>query len=96
MNMARSTQPDLFETDAQAELFDEDAPPVLYHGDPDRVRARLHKILDEARAAQTMPWNTNDAEVYRTIFPQMTNWLPKDEAAQLRTAFEAQLARLTA
>jgi len=29
-------------------------------------------------------------------FPQMTNWLPEEEAAQLRFAFEAELARLEA
>jgi tRNA nucleotidyltransferase/poly(A) polymerase len=94
--MARNDQPDLFETDTQAELFDEDAPPVLYHADPDRVRARLHKILAEARAAQTMPWNAKEIRLYRTIFPQMTNWLPNDEAAQLRSEFESELARLGA
>jgi hypothetical protein len=31
---------------------------------------------------------------YRTIFPQMTNWLPEEEGAQLRFEFEAELARL--
>ncbi len=32
--------------------------------------------------------------LYRTIFPQMTFWLPEDEAAQLRFEFETGLARL--
>jgi hypothetical protein len=96
MSMARGNQLDLFETDKQAELFDEDAAPVMYHADPDRVRARLYKILAEARAAQTMPWNAKEIGLYRTIFPQMTNWLPDDEAAQLRLEFEAELARLEA
>jgi hypothetical protein len=31
---------------------------------------------------------------YRTIFPQMTNWLPEEEGAQLRFEFETELARL--
>lgn len=30
----------------------------------------------------------------RTIFPQMTNWLPDDEAEQLRLEFAAELERL--
>jgi hypothetical protein len=60
------------------------------------VRTRLHKILAEARAAQTMPWDRNKVRLYQTIFPQMTNWLPDDEAAQLRFEFEAELARLAA
>jgi len=82
--------------DDQPELFAEDAPPRQYRGDPDRVRARLLRILAEARAAATMPWNSDDLGYYQTIFPQMTNWLPEDEAAQLRFAFEAELERLGA
>src|SRR6202022_3753924 len=61
---------------------------------PDRVRARLHKILAEARAAQTSPWEPARVSLYRTIFPQMTLWLPEDEAAQLRFEFETEMARL--
>ena len=34
--------------------------------------------------------------LYRTIFPQMTNWLPEEEAAQLRFAFDTEMARLEA
>jgi hypothetical protein len=94
--MARNNQPDLFGAETRTELFDENAAPVLYRGDPDRVRARLHKILAEARAAQTMPWDGNKIRLYQTIFPQMTNWLPDDEAAQLRFEFETELARLAA
>jgi hypothetical protein len=89
-----SRQLDLFQNDEQADLFDEDAPPKLYYADPDKVRVRLHKILDEARAAEAMPWDAEETRLYRTIFPQMTNWLPEDEAARLRSEFEAELARL--
>jgi hypothetical protein len=56
----------------------------------------LNKILAEARAAQTMPWSAKEIRLYRTIFPQMTSWLPDDEAAQLRSGFESELARLGA
>jgi hypothetical protein len=52
------------------------------------VRARLHKILAEARAAQTCPWEPTRISLYRTIFPQMTLWLPEDEGTQLRFEFE--------
>jgi hypothetical protein len=55
VNMARSDQLDLFGAETKAGGFDEDAPPYLYRADPDKVRVRLHKILAEARAAQTMP-----------------------------------------
>lgn len=43
-----------------------------------------------------MSWDASRLSLYRTIFPQMTNWLPEDEAAQLRFDFEAELARLKA
>jgi hypothetical protein len=67
-----------------------------YHADPDEVRADLHRILDEARAAKTIPWDASKLSLYRTIFPQMTNWLPEEEAAQLRFQFMEELKRLKA
>ena len=70
--------------------------PPAYRPDPDKVRARLHKILAEARAAQKLPWEPTTVSLYRTIFPEMSNWLPEDESAQLRFEFEAELARLGA
>jgi hypothetical protein len=91
-----SRQPDLFEDDTQADLFGEDSPTPVYRADPDTVRQELYKLLAEARAAQTMPWDAKRVTLYQTIFPQMTNWLPAEEAAQLRFEFEAELARLEA
>ena len=88
-------RPDLF-GDEQADLFGADAAPPAYRPDLDKVRSRLHKILAEARAAQTLPWEPTTVSLYRTIFPQMTNWLPEDEGAQLRFEFEEELARLEA
>jgi hypothetical protein len=94
--MARSTQQDLFGTESQAELFEPDEAPPAYRPDPEKVRARLYKILAEARAAEKLPWDRDKLLVYRTIFPQMTGWLPEEEAAQLRFEFEAEMARLKA
>jgi hypothetical protein len=94
--MARNHQADLFGLETEADLFNEDAAPPAYRADPDKVRARLHKILAEARAAQKLPWESSRASLYRTIFPQMTNWLPAEEGAQLRFEFEAEMARLKA
>jgi hypothetical protein len=54
----------------------------------------LHKILAEARAARTFPWEPTRVSLYRTIFPQMTLWLPEDEAARLRFEFDTEMARL--
>jgi hypothetical protein len=94
--MVSSRQPDLFQDDEQVDLFGEDSATPEYRADPDTVRQELYKILAEARAAQTMPWDARRATLYRTIFPQMTNWLPEEEGAQLRFDFETELARLEA
>jgi hypothetical protein len=86
-------------TRAQLEMFagQDDlypAEPVVYRADPDRVRRKLERILAEARAADTMPWDNRKQALYRQIFPQMTLWLPEEEAAQLRLDFESEMERL--
>jgi hypothetical protein len=93
--MASSRQHDLFQ-DEQSDFLGEDAPTPEYRPDADSVRTDLYKILSEARTAQRFPWEPKTVLLYRTIFPQMTNWLPDDEAAQLRFQFETELARLEA
>jgi hypothetical protein len=93
--MARDNQSDMFSEDSQSDLFGAE-PVQTYRPDPEKVRARLHKILAEARSARTLPWEPTRVSLYRTIFPQMTNWLPEDEAAQLRFDFESEMARLNA
>lgn len=94
--MAKSPQQDLFEDETQAELFEPDVAPPAYRPDADQVRARLHKILSEARAAEKLPWDRDRLLVYRTIFPKMASWLPEEEAAQLRFEFDTEIARLKA
>lgn len=93
--MAFSDQHDLFGANGQPDLFGPVGQPV-YRPDPDRVRARLQKILAEARGAQTLPWDRARLSLYRTIFPQLSLWLPEEEAAQLRFSFEEELIRLEA
>jgi hypothetical protein len=93
--MTTSRQGDLFGNDEQNDLSG-DQPTPVYRADPDKVREDLYRILAEARAAQKMPWEPARVSVYRTIFPQMTNWLPEEEGAQLRFEFETELARLAA
>ena len=93
--MAGNDDQNLFEVDAQPDLFGAEAAPV-YQPDPDKVRARLHRILAEARAAQTLPWEPTRVSLYSTIFPQMTLWLPEEEGTQLRFEFEEEMERLKA
>jgi hypothetical protein len=86
-------QGDLFRAQEQPDLFGDSRLPS-YRPNPDKVRARLYKILAEARAAQRVPWEPTRVSLYRTIFPQMTLFLPEDEGAQLRFEFETELLRL--
>jgi hypothetical protein len=64
--------------------------------DPAEVRAELMAVLAKARAAPQVPWDAEQASLYRTVFPQMASWLPADEAARLRREFAAELDRLQA
>ena len=91
--MARSNQASLFVAEDQPDKFGA-AEPVAYRPNTDKVRARLHKILAEARACETLTWEPSTVSLYRTIFPQMSLFLPEEEGAQLRQAFEAELERL--
>lgn len=89
----RPTQP------AQASLFGEtqdrlQAPPQSFTPDPEVVRRRLNRLLETARQAEAMPWSDRDMRMWQTVFPNMANWLPQDEANQLRLAFREQLERL--
>ncbi|MDQ6436525.1 hypothetical protein RB623_20945 [Mesorhizobium sp. LHD-90] len=93
--MASRNQLDLFGAD-EPELFDEDAPTVYYYGDPDRVRAHVGRLIAEARAAKTVPWDEDSLRLYRKIVPQMVLWLPEDEARQLCFDFEEEMRRLLA
>ena len=88
-------KPDILQPDSEPDLFGADAVPT-YRPDPDKVRSRLHKILGEARAAETLPWEPTTVSLYRTIFPQMSLFLPEEEGKQLCFAFEAELVRLKA
>jgi len=93
--MAPRLQLDLFQTDPQPELL-EDRPEHVYRADPDEVRSDLLRLLTQARAANVMPWEPRKVRLYRTIFPQMSQWLPDDEARQLCFDFEEELKRLEA
>jgi hypothetical protein len=93
--MTAHRQGDLFGNESAGQSDDEFETPE-YHADPEKVREELNRILAEARAAQSLPWDARRTALYRTIFPQMTNWLPEEEGAQLRFDFETEMARLKA
>jgi hypothetical protein len=93
-------QDDLF-GQAQGSLFGvaEDrlqAPVQTFTPDPEAVRQRLNALLTTIREARAMPWSERDARMWQTVFPQMANWLPDDEANQLRFEFALEVERLKA
>jgi len=65
-------------------------------GTRQRWARRQRALAQSPRAAERLPWEPTTVSLYRTIFPQMTNWLPEEEGAQLRFDFETELARLEA
>ena len=84
---------------AQGSLFGDgdnrlQAPVRRYLPDPEKVRQRLRGLLEKARSAEEMPWSERDARMWQTVFPNMANWLPGDEAAQLRFEFAREMERL--
>ena len=81
---------DLFS--GQADLLP--AEPASYAPDPEVVRRKLLRLLAEARAADSMPWDRKTMRYWQTVFPQMANWLPNEEADQLRLEFRSEMARL--
>ena len=93
--MTAPRQGDLFGNDGP-DPSDDDFETPVYYPDPDKVREELHRILGEARAAKTIPWEANRTALYRTIVPQMAGCLLLDEGAQLRFDFETEMARLEA
>ena len=87
---------------AQGSLFGDDAdrithaPALTYRPVPADIRRRFHATLATAREAARMPWDERGARKWRIMFPQMANWLPAEEADQLRFNFARELERLAA
>lgn len=75
----------------QLSLFDEPAEPV-WRPDPERVRARLARILSEARDPAAA-WDAAQASLYRTIVPDMARWLPEAEASHWEDMIIAEMMR---
>jgi hypothetical protein len=94
--MGNPIQQDLFGGESQRQSLEEETAAPAYQPNLDDVRARLNKILTEARAAKALPWDADKTLLYRTIFPHMAGWLPREEGEQLTFEFGAEMARLKA
>lgn len=91
-NPAGSSQFSLFGDGA--DRLQAPARPAVDH--PARARAKLKALLEIVRSASIMPWSERDARMWQTVFPQMANWLPDEEAEQLRFEFAREMERLKA
>lgn len=61
---------------------------------PEDVRPELTAVLDLLTNSQTMPLSPKDLRFWRTVFPQMSTWLPLEERETLCAAFFAEVSRL--
>ena len=87
-------EPDLFGP-GQLGLGLEDTRPDPTAVDPEEVRQELRALLDVAKAARdAAPWDRRTHRYHQVVFPQMANWLPEDEAAQLCFEFARELERI--
>ncbi len=93
--MEHSQQKDFFSAGPQGDLFGP-PPRVSYAPKPEKVRQKLLAMLDQIRGAEECPWSEKELGLNKVIFPQMTNWLPEDEAAEFRRQFAEEVARLEA
>jgi hypothetical protein len=58
------------------------------------IHAELTRIVDELRAAQSMPWDIKEMQRNSIMFPDMASRLSPADAATLITAFETEMRRL--
>ncbi len=78
---------------AQLSMFADEAPKAIAPtADLDRVRRKLAAFLTEAREAGAQGLPPERRRLMETVVPQMTRWLPDDEAELTRKAFEKTLA----
>ena len=88
--MTIDVQGGLFGEGRMAPLIQASAP------DPESIRCRLGRLLETLRTSQTMPLSDRDVRMWQTVVPNMTRWLPDDEAAAVRLAFASEMERLGA
>lgn len=61
---------------------------------PDTIRAKMHRIIAEARAAKATPWPLRRTRTNMIMFPYMAEWLPRQEGEQLLMEFMDEMRRL--
>lgn len=91
-------QDDLFgHVPQKGELFTEPMPiakPVEHT--PESIRALMHEMLAEARAAKVLPWTPRQLRANTATFPYMAEWLKGGEGDRLMAELKAEMDRLGA
>lgn len=81
----------------KGELFREQMPvsrPIEHT--PETIRALMHEILAEARAADIIPWTPRKLRSHTAMFPYMAEWLKHGEGDGLLREFKGEMDRLGA
>jgi hypothetical protein len=61
---------------------------------PATIRAKMEKLIAQAKAAQSAPWPKRQVRTHMVMFPYMAEWLPKEEGEQLLLEFREEMRRL--
>ena len=66
-----------------------------YEPNLDEIREDLREILDDARRVTADAlWDERTYRYNKVVFPQMSRWLPEEEAAQLCFEFAREIERI--
>ena len=85
--------------EAQGSLFGDGgmaAPARTSAPDPQAIRGRLGRLLETLRESESMPLSDKDMRMWQTVVPNMTRWLPDDEADSIKSEFANEMERLGA
>ena len=64
--------------------------------DSQAIRGRLGRLLETLRESESMPLSDKDIRMWQTVVPNMTRWLPDDEADAIKSEFANEMERLGA
>jgi hypothetical protein len=83
--------------DSQGSLFGDGhmvAPARTTEPDPQAIRVRLSRLLETLRRSENMPLSDRDLRMWQMVVPNMTRWLPSEEADAIRAEFANEVDRL--
>ena len=61
---------------------------------PETIRAKMLKLIAEAKASNVVPWPLRQTRTHMVLFPYMAEWLPEEEGEQLLMEFMHEMERL--